>query len=139
MRTTALRKLVAASLGMSALLATLTAQTPATTKQLKPADVVTPAPERKDTEPLQLDKVEVTGSRIRTLVGEQTALLVFTLDQVQLEQRGVTRLADIRWAIPQLGGTVGFNDNLVNGGTSRAQTVSTSFNLRGLGGNSTLV
>ncbi|MBI2511741.1 MAG: TonB-dependent receptor [Opitutae bacterium] len=96
------------------------------------------ADDKKD-DTVQLEEFQVTGSRIRTLVGEQTALPVLTLDRIELEHRGVTRLADIRWAIPQLGGTVGFNDNLVNGGVSRAQQVSTSFNLRGLGGNSTLV
>lgn len=90
-------------------------------------------------EPVVLEKVEVTGSRIRTLVGEQTVNPVFTLTQIELEQRGVSRLADLRWAIPQLGAATGFNDNLQNGGPSRAQQVSTSLNLRGLGGNSTLV
>jgi len=89
--------------------------------------------------PVVLDKVEVTGSRIRTLVGEQTVLPVFALSQVELEHRGVSRLADLRWAIPQLGASTGFNDNLQNGGPSRAQQVSTSLNLRGLGGNSTLI
>ncbi len=93
----------------------------------------------KTDEPVKLESVEVTGSRLRTLVGEQSAIPVLTFDQVELEQRGVSRLADIRWAIPQLGPSVGFNDNLQNSGTSRAQTVSTSFALRGVSGNSTLV
>ncbi|MBL9205735.1 MAG: TonB-dependent receptor plug domain-containing protein [Opitutaceae bacterium] len=88
---------------------------------------------------VELERVEVTGSRMRTLGAEATALPVFALPQIELERRGVSRLADIRWAIPQLGAAVGFNDNLQNSGTSRAQTVGTSFNLRGLGGNSTLV
>lgn len=119
------------------------AQTAATPAPVKPTDnkkvVVEEKQPEADGETLKLETVQVTGSRIRTLVGEQTALPVLTLDQIELERRGVTRLADIRWAIPQMGGTVGFNDNLNNGGTSRAQQVSTSFNLRGLGGNSTLV
>lgn len=114
------------------------AQPAPASKPLKPADVVVPL-EAKDAAPLELEKVEVTGSRIRTLVGEQTAVPVFALDKIELERRGVTRLADLRWAIPQLGASVGFNDNLSNGGSSRAQQVSTSFNMRGLGGNSTLV
>ena len=142
---TAPRKSLAALLLTAALLSghTAGAQTTAPAapeKKPKSTDVVVSLEQKEgEAKPLELAKVEVTGSRIRTLVGEQTALPVFTLDQVELERRGVTRLADVRWAIPQLGGTVGFNDNLVNGGTSRAQTVSTSFNLRGLGGNSTLV
>jgi outer membrane receptor protein involved in Fe transport len=95
----------------------------------------------KSAEPkaVQLQSYEVTGSRIRTLGQEAAALPVFTITQVELERRGVSRLADVRWAIPQLSAAVGFNDNLQNGGTSRAQQVGTSFNLRGLGGNSTLV
>lgn len=133
-------------LGAAALLvlpaAAQTAAVPPSTKTADEKKVVVeekkPA-EATNEEPVVLEKIEVTGSRIRTLVGEQTALPVLTLDQVQLEQRGVTRLSDIRWAIPQLGGSVGFNDNLTQGGTSRAQTVSTSLNLRGFGGNSTLV
>lgn len=88
---------------------------------------------------VELDQYEVTGSRIRTLGAEAGPLPVFSIPQIELERRGVNRLADIRWAIPQLGAAIGFNDNLQNSGTSRAQTVSTSFNLRGLGGNSTLV
>lgn len=93
-----------------------------------------------DTKPVtKLAPLEVTGSHIRTLGAEAEALPVFTFSQVELERRGVERIADIRWAIPQLGASVGFNDNLQNGGTSRAQQVGTSFNLRGLGGNSTLV
>lgn len=92
-----------------------------------------------DKKAVKLETYEVTGSRIRTLGQEQGALPVFTLPQIELERRGVSRLADIRWAIPQLSAAIGFNDNLQNGGTSRAQQVGTSFNLRGLGGNSTLV
>ncbi len=96
------------------------------------------ATEKAD-EPVKLEAVEVTGSRIRTLGDEAAAIPVFTIPQIELERRGVNRIADLRYAIPQLSAAVGFNDNLMNSGTSRAQTVGTSFNLRGLGGNSTLV
>ena len=122
---------------------TTTDETP---NKLKPSDVAAvPAkegrkePEEKKDELLQLDKVEVTGSRIPSLNGEATALPVFTMTQVELEQRGVNRLADIRWAIPQLAASRGYNDNLTNSGTSRAQTVGTSINLRGLGNTTTLI
>jgi outer membrane receptor protein involved in Fe transport len=101
-------------------------------EEKKPAEAI-------NEEPVVLEKIEVTGSRIRTLGDEATAIPVFSIPQVELERRGVTRLADIRRAIPQLGAAIGFNDNLQNSGTSRAQTVGTSFNMRGLGGNSTLV
>ena len=108
--------------------------TEAESRQKIPVEAVT-----KEEEPVKLEAVEVTGTRIRTLGDEVAAIPVFSLPQIELERRGVTRLADIRLAIPQLGGAVGFNDNLMNSGTSRAQTVGTSFNMRGLGGNSTLV
>ena len=144
-----LRKLIAAQiLGAAALLLTQPALAQTTSAPVAPATAAPSKPvivetkkttDEKDSETLQLEKVEVTGSRIRTLGDEATAIPVFSIPQIQLEQRGVTRLADIRWAIPQLAGAVGFNDNLQNSGTSRAQTVSTSLNLRGLGGNSTLI
>lgn len=105
----------------------------------KKVPVVAPKDADKKDDPVQLEQFEVTGSRIRTLGQEQGAIPVFSVPQIELEHRGVTRLADIRWAIPQLGGSIGFNDNMQNSGTSRAQTVGTSFNLRGIGGNSTLV
>lgn len=94
--------------------------------------------EKKD-DVVTMEKFTTTGTRIRSLVGEQSAMPVLSIPQVELEQRGVTRLADVRWAIPQLAASTGFNDNLNSGGPSRAQMTSTSFNLRGLGGNSTLV
>lgn len=121
------RSLAAALLSLPAFLSAQTAPVP------------TPAGPPEAEEPTKLEAVEVTGSRIRTLGQEQGALPVFAIPQIELERRGVNRLADIRWAIPQLGASIGFNDNLQNSGTSRAQSVSTSFNLRGLGGNSTLV
>jgi len=113
-------------------------QNPSATETDARKQIPVEATEKAD-EPVKLEAVEVTGTRIRTLGDEAAAIPVFTLPQIELERRGVTRLADIRLAIPQLGGAVGFNDNLQNSGTSRAQTVGTSFNMRGLGGNSTLV
>ncbi len=130
------RRLLAALLLAPGLLVAQTVAEPAVKKI--PVEE-TKADAKVAAETVKLDKVEVTGSRIRTLNGEVTAIPVFSIPQIELEHRGMTRLADIRWAIPQLGATTGFNDNLSNSGTSRAQTVSTSFNLRGLGGNSTLV
>lgn len=106
---------------------------------VKPAAMTPVDQAEADDATLELEEYEVTGTRIRTLGGEATAVPVFSIPQIELERRGVTRLADVRWAIPQLAAAVGFNDNMMNSGTSRAQTVSTSFNMRGIGGNSTLV
>jgi iron complex outermembrane recepter protein len=103
-----------------------------------PSSAAPTDPAKIDT-PTQLEAVEVTGSRIRLNAGEAPAVPVFSLDTIQLQELGVNRLADIRQAIPQLSPAVGFNDNLSNGGVSHGQQVSTSFNLRGLGGNSTLM
>lgn len=101
--------------------------------------VPTTAAATKEEEPTKLEAVEVTGSRIRLNAGEAPAIPIFSLDRIQLEELGVNRLADLRQAIPQLAPAIGFNDNLINGGPSRGQMSATSFNLRGLGGNSTLV
>lgn len=113
----------------------------AAAKKAKAADEneVTLEQKAEDSKVVELEKVEVTGTRIRTLGDQVTAVPVFSIPEIELERRGVTRLADIRMAIPQLSAATGFNDNLQNGGTSRAQQVGTSFNLRGLGGNSTLI
>src|SRR4051812_49024558 len=67
--------------------------------KLAPGDS-TFAPERTKNEekPLALDPVEVLGSRIHATEGVGGAFPVLTLDRIELERRGVTRLADIRWA-----------------------------------------
>jgi len=101
--------------------------------------VPTTAAVTKEEEPTKLEAVEVTGSRLRLNAGEAPPIPIFSLDRIQLEELGVNRLADIRQAIPQLAPAIGFNDNLLNGGPSRGQMSATTFNLRGLGGNSTLV
>lgn len=113
----------------------MNAQTPNTRPLPAPAAVANTGAEA----PRQLEAYEVTGSRIRLSAGEAPAIPVFELSRIQLEEIGVNRLADIRQAIPQLAPAIGFNDNLLNGGPSRGQMASTSFNLRGLGGNATLV
>ena len=137
------RTLIAAPLLAALLLSSpARAQNSPTPEQVTTPDAKDVTAKKKKTdeaETVSLEKVEVTGSRIRSLNGEATALPVFTLTQIELEQRGVNRLADIRWAIPQLAASRGYNDNLVNSGTSRAQTVGTSINLRGLGNTTTLI
>lgn len=130
MATPIYRKLLASALVAAASSSALLAQ-----ETTEPASTTTTSGD----EVVELQQVEVTGSRLRSLVGEQPAMPVITFDTQELERRGLTRLADVRWAIPQLGSSVGFNDNLTNGGPSRAQMASTTFDLRGLGGNSTLV
>ena len=77
--------------------------TEAENRQKIPVEAVT-----NEEAPVKLEAVEVTGTRIRTLGDEVAAIPVFSLPQIELERRGVTRLADIRLAIPQLGGAVGF-------------------------------
>ena len=133
------RQFFAALLALPAILSAQTAPAPVVEKPASTKPVPVETKPVGESAPVKLETMEVTGTRLRTLGDEATVVPVFTLPQVELERRGVSRLADIRWAIPQLGGSVGFNDNLSNGGTSRAQQVGTSFNLRGLGGNSTLV
>lgn len=51
---------------------------------------------------LVLEKVEVTGSRIRSLLGEQSIQPVLTLTRQQIERMGVSSLGDIFRYIPQV-------------------------------------
>lgn len=51
---------------------------------------------------IQLEQVEVTGSRIRSLVGEQTTQPTFTLDRKDIERTGVTKFGDLFRYIPAI-------------------------------------
>ncbi len=86
---------------------------------------------------VQLEKVEVTGSRIRSILGEQGINPVLTFTRVDIERSGVTSLADLRTLIPQLavGNTTQFDGNSA-GGAPEGRLV---FTLRGITGNNTLV
>lgn len=84
-------------------------------------------------EAVSLDKVEVTGSRIRR-VDVETSSPVFTIDRSSIESSGVATLGELLQEMPSIAGAA-TNPQVNNGGGSGASTVS----LRGLGSERTLV
>lgn len=83
--------------------------------------------------PTELDKVEVTGSRIRH-VDLETSDTVFALDRSQIQATGASTLGQLLQSIPSFGGTP-YNGEVNNGGGTGEAFV----NLRGLGAKRTLL
>ena len=96
------------------------------------------------TSDVALEEVQVTGSRIRTLLGEQNFTPMVTITRADIDRAGVTSIGEISRLIPQaysqgaydgigFGGQAGGLSNNVDGSTGQASSVSRStFNLRGL-------
>jgi outer membrane receptor protein involved in Fe transport len=84
-------------------------------------------------EPTTLDRIEVTGSRIRR-VDAETASPVFTLERAQIEATGAVNIGDFLQETPAISGAA-TNPQVNNGGGTGAATVS----LRGLGSQRTLL
>ncbi len=87
----------------------------------------------QDDEAVQLDKVEVTGTRIRR-VDIETASPVFVIDRSAIESSGVATLGQLLQEMPTIAGAA-TNPSVNNGGGTGISTVS----LRGLGSERTLV
>ena len=99
----------------------------------------------------KLEEIWVTGSRIRTPLGEQSFTPMVTFTREDIDRAGVTSIGEISRLIPQnysqgsydgigFGGQAGGFSNDVDGHTGQAANVSRStFNLRGLGAGNTLV
>ncbi len=81
--------------------------------------------------------VEVTGSHLRSIVGEQGINQVEVLTRQDIERSGVTTLAELRNLIPQLsvGASASFDGNSSRG----APDGRLLFNLRGLGQGNALI
>ncbi len=89
---------------------------------------------------VELDKLEVTGSRIRVLLGEATPNAVVTYTRADLDMMGVQSFSDLARYVPQLSiqGDADPETQGNFGGSFRG--VSTAFrDLRGLGVNYSLV
>jgi outer membrane receptor protein involved in Fe transport len=98
-----------------------------------------------------LQEIQVTGSRIRTILGEQSFTPMVTFSRADIERAGVTSIGEISRLIPQaysqgaydgigFGGQNGGMFNSIDGHTGQAANVARStFNLRGLGAQNTLV
>ena len=93
----------------------------------------TPAAEGEQAEATTLDRIEVTGSRIRR-VDAETASPVFTMDRADIEATGAVTVGDFLQETPAISGGA-TNPQVNNGGGAGAATVS----LRGLGSERTLI
>lgn len=87
----------------------------------------------QDREATTLDRIEVTGSRIKR-VDIETASPVFTLDREQIDATGAVTIGDFLQETPAISGAA-TNPQVNNGGGTGASTVS----LRGLGSQRTLL
>jgi len=86
---------------------------------------------QESSSPTNLDRIEVTGSRIRS-VDVETSQPVFVMDRQAIEKQGLTSVADVLQRISANG--AGLNTNFNNGGDG-----SSTISLRNLGSERTLV
>jgi outer membrane receptor protein involved in Fe transport len=98
----------------------------------------------------QLDTFEVTGSRIRGLVGEADFSPMVTIGRMEIELAGLTSMGEIARLIPQafsqgsyegmgMGGQAQGQSTVSDGSTASSLTQRTNINMRGLGAANTLV
>jgi iron complex outermembrane receptor protein len=98
----------------------------------------------------QLESFEVTGTRIRGLVGEADFSPVIKFDRVEIEALGLTSMGEISRLIPQafsqgsydgvgFGGQHQGQSQVSDGSLASVLTQRTNINLRGLGAANTLV
>jgi len=93
-----------------------------------------PAPQADGGQQAQnLDRIEVTGSRIRRVDAENASPVV-TIDRAAIEKTGKLTIGDLMQELPNVAGAA-TNPNVNNGGGTGASTVD----LRGLGSQRTLV
>ena len=92
------------------------------------------AQETTEREATTLDRIEVTGSRIRQ-VDAETSSPVLSIDRAQLEQTGLTSVGDVLFNITSSDGGALRNITTSTNGSDGTQNIS----LRGLGATRTLV
>ena len=96
------------------------------------AQPATPAPAGAE-QAQNLDRIEVTGSRIRRVDAENASPVV-TIDRATIEKTGKLTIGDLVQELPNIAGAA-TNPAVNNGGGTGASTVD----LRGLGSQRTLV
>ncbi|MFT3898032.1 MAG: TonB-dependent receptor [Thermomonas sp.] len=96
-------------------------------------DATTPAPATDAEQAKTLDRIEVTGSRIRRVDAENASPVV-TIDRQAIEKTGKLTIGDLVQELPNIAGAA-TNPTVNNGGGTGASTVE----LRGLGSQRTLV
>jgi outer membrane receptor protein involved in Fe transport len=92
-----------------------------------------PAQAPADQQAKTLDRIEVTGSRIRRVDAENASPVV-TIDRASIEKTGKLTLGDLVQELPNIAGAA-TNPSVNNGGGTGASTID----LRGLGSERTLV
>jgi iron complex outermembrane recepter protein len=95
------------------------------------APATTPAPAEQQA--TNLDRIEVTGSRIRRVDAENASPVV-TIDRAAIEKTGKLTIGDLVQELPNIAGAA-TNPQVNNGGGTGASTID----LRGLGSQRTLV
>jgi len=89
---------------------------------------------------VKMEEVEVTGSRIRGLLGEATPNAIITYTRADLDILGIHNFHDMARYIPQLSIEGGFDPETQGNFGSQFRGTNTTFNdLRGLGSNYSLV
>lgn len=99
---------------------------------------------------VKLEEFEVTGSRIRGLLGEADFSPMVRFDRAEIEQLGLTTMGEISRLIPQafsqgsyegvgFGGQNQGQSTTSDGSTASVLTQRTNINMRGLGAANTLV
>jgi outer membrane receptor protein involved in Fe transport len=96
-------------------------------------DATAPAPATDADQAKTLDRIEVTGSRIRRVDAENASPVV-TIDREAIEKTGKLTIGDLVQELPNIAGAA-TNTTVNNGGGTGAATVE----LRGLGSQRTLV
>ena len=96
-------------------------------------DATTPAPATDADQAKTLDRIEVTGSRIRRVDAENASPVV-TIDRQAIEKTGKLTIGDLVQELPNIAGAA-TNPTVNNGGGTGASTID----LRGLGSQRTLI
>jgi outer membrane receptor protein involved in Fe transport len=114
------------------------------------AQVGSPPAKKDADETVKLESYEVTGTRIRGLVGEADFSPMVTIGRMEIELSGLTNLGEISRLIPQAfsqgsyegvgyGGQSQGQSTVSDGSTASVLTQRTNINMRGLGAANTLV
>ena len=96
-------------------------------------DATTPDAQAPEPQAATLDRIEVTGSRIRRVDAENASPVV-TIDRAAIEKTGKLTIGDLVQELPNIAGAA-TNPQVNNGGGTGASTID----LRGLGSQRTLV
>ena len=94
-----------------------------------------PAPARGEADPIQLQRVLVTGSNIQRVDSERS-VPVSVIDQAAMEVRGALLPVDLLTALPSV---VNLPENETRLGSSGARGDNANLNLRNLGATATLI